>query len=111
METEVQRLADLCERVASGDPAAAAEFEREVLPLVEIMARRTLRAPGCSGAAARGAQPCESLPQAPPEVDSAELARRVSRSLVDRVRLQRERVRRDTLRQRPAWATRHVALN
>lgn len=109
MQTEVQRLVELCERVASGDTVAAAEFERDVLPLVEVMARRTLRETACSSDATREARHCES-PRAADELASTELARRVSRSLVDRVRLQRERARRDTLLQRPAWATRQAAL-
>lgn len=105
-------LHDLCRRVAAGDHEARVEFSRDVAPLVEIIARRWLSTTNRRRAAYKKT---ESAPLGDPsprnasktacDAAAAGLARRICRSLIEKIGEQGPRPTAETLVRKLLWPT------
>jgi hypothetical protein len=109
MAAEDDALRELCRKVAAGDADAQDAFNREVAPLVELIVRHT-RSQRKSGAAGN----CDSesalsqffdLDEPPRHESERELARRICRSLIEKVRGGQLAANAETFARKRPWPT------
>jgi hypothetical protein len=112
MTEENQFLFGLCQRIAAGDPEARQEFARDVAPLVEFIARRSLSAANqrpiarsVPGSRPAGAPSPGSAAGRARDVDVVRAARRICRSLIERIGKQQRLPAAETFVQRRPWPT------
>ncbi len=109
MAKEKTTLHELCRQVAAGNQLAQADFDRDVAPLIAIIARCWLarsndqaafcRDAGLDPAAFFGADAPLNL------LNEAELTRRICRSLIEKTRAGERRAVAETLEMRSPWQT------
>jgi hypothetical protein len=112
MAEENQFLLGLCQRVAAGDPEARSEFSRNVTPLVEFIARRSLAAAkrrpvarSASESHPTGAASSGKTASRVRDVDVVRVAGRICRSLIERIGRQQRQPTAETFVQRRPWPT------
>lgn len=112
MTEENQFLFGLCRRIAAGDPEARREFARDVAPLVEFIARRSLSvakqrpiAQSVSASRPAGAASPGSAAGRLGDVDVVRMAGRICRSLIERIGKQQRQPAAETFVQRQPWPT------
>lgn len=109
MAAEDDALRELCRKVAAGDADAQEAFNREVAPLVELIVRHT-RSQRKNLAASKGeAESALSqffdLDEPPGHESERELARRICRSLIEKVRRGQLAANAETFAGKRPWPT------
>lgn len=109
MAKEESALRELCRQVAAGNQLAQAEFDRDVAPLIAIIARCWLARSNDQAAFCRdaGLDLAAFFGSDPPSnrLNEAELTRKICRSLIEKTRAGEQRAVAETLKTRPPWQT------
>ena len=93
-------LHELCRQVAAEDLAAREKFNRDVAPLIGVIARHALARTNARSAARSGSPPASerSMPEpARPGESTSGLVDRICRALIDKVRIQSRQPGAETL--------------
>lgn len=111
MNEAEKALDELCRKVAAGDPQAQEEFDRDVAPLIEIIARHSRARPKDLAVS-----PCDSGLDANPASEAFAragrdgdegLASRICRSLIEKIGHRLRIANAETLARKAAWPTQH----